>query len=93
MKEKLKAFLLSSADPTKVATTVKGITGLLISTVTVIFTLKGMPQQAENVSQGLNIIADQIIVIIGLCSQVFFSAVAVWGVVRKIILSFTKPTV
>jgi hypothetical protein len=88
----MKNFLLSSADPTKIALTVKSITGFLISMATVWLTVKGMPQEVQNVTDGLNMLADQVIILIGLVSQAIFGALAVWGLLRKLFYSLSKPT-
>lgn len=84
----MKNFLQSSADPTQIALTVRGATGLLISIATVWFTMKGMPQEVQTVSDGLNLVADQVIVLVGLVSQVVFGAITLYALVRKVIYPF-----
>ena len=87
----MKNFLLSSADPTKVSMTIKGITGFLISLATVWLTMQGASGQATDIAGGLNQLADQIIVLIGLVSQFVFGAIAVYGLVRKLIYKLANP--
>ena len=84
----MKNFLQSSADPTKVALTVRGGVGFIISLATVWFTMKGMPQEVKTVSDGLNLVADQVIVLVGLVSQTVFGAITLYALVRKVIYPF-----
>jgi len=89
MSEKFLQWLVqSSADPDKVALTVKGFLGVMISVILAISPLLHLRLEQGQLEMAGNLVVEVLVISLGIVS----SLATIWGIVRKFVNLFKKPS-